>query len=125
MKVGQVFLYDPARDAIKLIFESPSAEVLDAPDNITVSPRGGIVLCEDGDHTPQRLQGLTQSGQLFELAANNIVLKEGDHKSFKGDFRGQEWCGATFSPDGRWLFANLQMPGLTVAITGPWEELGL
>ena len=32
---------------------------------------------------------------------------------------------ATFSPDGRWLFANLQMPGLTVAITGPWEELGL
>ena len=125
VKVGQVFLYDPARDAIKLIFESPSAEVLDAPDNITVSPRGGIVLCEDGDHTPQRLQGLTQSGQLFELAANNIVLKEGDHKSFKGDFRGQEWCGATFSPDGRWLFANLQMPGLTVAITGPWEELGL
>ncbi|MDB5339068.1 MAG: putative phosphatase [Planctomycetaceae bacterium] len=126
VKAGQIFLYDPARDAIKLIFESPSADILDAPDNVCVSPRGGIVLCEDGNREPQKLQGLTSAGQLFELAANNVVLKPGDYKSFKaGDYRKDEWCGATFSPDGRWLFANLQSPGFTVAITGPWEDLGL
>lgn len=122
---GQVFRYDPRKETISLIFESPGADVLDAPDNITVSPRGGLVLCEDGDHEPQRLHGLTPAGQLFNLAANNVVLKPGDHPLFKGDYRKQEWCGATFSPDGRWLFANLQTPGITLAITGPWEEAGL
>ncbi|MES2788264.1 MAG: alkaline phosphatase PhoX [Planctomycetota bacterium] len=125
VKAGQIFLYDPARDSIKLIFESPGPHILYAPDNVTVSPRGGIVLCEDGDREPQRLQGLTPAGQLVQLAENNIVLKDGAHKLFKGDFRKEEWCGATFSPDGKWLFANLQTPGFTVAITGPWADLGL
>ena len=35
---GQVFDYDPRRDRVRLLFESPSADVLNAPDNITVSP---------------------------------------------------------------------------------------
>lgn len=122
---GQIFKFDPQAQTVTCIFESPGSEVLDSPDNITVSPRGGIVLCEDGERTPQRLQGLTTSGHLFELAANNVVLKEGDHPNFKGDFRKNEWCGVTFSPDGRWLFANLQTPGITVAITGPWETFSL
>ena len=31
---------------------------------------------------------------------------------FVGDFRGSEWAGATASsPDGKWLFANIQSPG--------------
>ena len=29
------------------------------------------------------------------------------------------------SPDGRWLFVNIQTPGITFAITGPWSKLGL
>ena len=34
---------------------------------------------------------------------------------------GSEWAGATFAPlVGDWLFANLQSPGITFAITGPW-----
>ena len=37
-------------------------------------------------------------------------------------FRDREFAGATFSPDGRWLFLNIQTPGFTVAITGPWER---
>ena len=32
-----------------------------------------------------------------------------------------EFAGATFSPDGRILFVNMQNPGLTLAITGPWR----
>jgi secreted PhoX family phosphatase len=31
-------------------------------------------------------------------------------------------AGATFSPDGRVLFFNLQSPDTTYAITGPWER---
>ena len=56
---------------------------------------------------------------LRSATLNNMVL-DGERNGYRGDFRKQEWCGATVSPDGRWLFANLQTPGLTVAITGPW-----
>lgn len=120
-KKGQVWVYQPREEKLRLVFESPESKVLDFPDNITVSPRGGLVVCEDGDYEPQRLQGLTRDGLLFPLAANNMVLN-GEKNKIKGDFRKDEWCGACFSPDGQWLFANLQTPGLTVAITGPWQD---
>ena len=41
---GQVFHYRPGSDdrgELTLVFESPSHDVLDSPDNIVVSPRGG------------------------------------------------------------------------------------
>ncbi len=120
-EAGQIWEYDPAAERLRLVFESPGAHVLDYPDNITVSPRGALVLCEDGDRKAERLCGLTLDGQLFPLAENNVVLS-GEKNGFSGDFRKQEWCGATFTPDGRWLLANIQTPGLTVAITGPWEQ---
>lgn len=121
---GQVWMYDPRAETLMLIFESLGAELLDCPDNLCVSPRGGLLLCEDGDRVPQRLQYLTATGQLSEFAANNVQLPPGT-RGHHGDFRGSEWCGAVFSPDGRWLFANIQNPGLTVAITGDWEALGI
>jgi hypothetical protein len=121
---GQVWQYDPRTEQLGLVFESPSAKVLEMPDNIAVSPRGGIVLCEDGDLVPQRLQGLTPDGRLFPFAANNVMLN-GEKNGFTGDYRHQEWCGACFSPDGNWLFVNMQTPGMTYAITGPWKDGGL
>ena len=33
-----------------------------------------------------------------------------------------EFTGPTFSADGKVLFVNIQTPGLTLAITGPWEK---
>ena len=39
-----------------------------------------------------------------------------------GDFSGSELAGATFSPNGEWLFINMQSPGITFAITGPWAD---
>ena len=46
----------------------------------------------------------------------------GERNGIAGDFRGSEWAGACYSPDGRWLFASLQSPGITFAITGPWKS---
>ncbi|WP_274536587.1 hypothetical protein [Pseudofrankia sp. BMG5.36] len=34
-----------------------------------------------------------------------------------------ELSGARFTPDGRHLVINVQYPGLTCVITGPWSAL--
>ncbi|MEE8146457.1 MAG: alkaline phosphatase PhoX, partial [Longimicrobiales bacterium] len=59
---GQVWQYRPAgpdTGELTLVFESPSRSVLSKPDTVCVSPRGGIILCEDGDNDPQYVRGLT------------------------------------------------------------------
>jgi secreted PhoX family phosphatase len=117
---GQIWGYDPADETISLVFESPGAAVLSGPDNITVSPRGGLVLCEDGSGV-QHLQGLTVDGEIFQFAQNNLKLT-GKRNGITGDFTGAEFAGACYSPDGRWLFVNIQSPGISFAITGPWAS---
>ncbi len=122
---GQIWMFDPTSQKLTLLFESPAKPILNMPDNLCVSPRGGIVLCEDNDYGaneyPQRMFGLSQDGELRLLAENNIQLA-GEKNGIRGDFRTKEWAGATFSPDGKWLFVNAQTPGITFAITGPWEN---
>ena len=117
---GQLWAYRPGEETLELVFESPSPDVLDFPDNIALSPRGGMVICEDSTQPAQRLWGRTAGGGLFELCRNNVVLE--GFRGLEGDFRGEEWAGVCFSPDGKWLFANIYQPGLTVAITGPWKD---
>lgn len=118
--MGQVWELDPARQRLRLVFESPGAAVLAMPDNLCVSPRGGLVICEDGPGV-SRVHGLTVDGRIFPLVRNAMLIPPNSGKR-PGDFRGAEFCGATFSPDGKWLFVNVQDPGVTFAITGPWEE---
>ncbi len=122
-RAGQVWEYDPGETRIRLLYESPSADILDMPDNICVSPRGGLVLCEDGDNE-NFIRGLTPDGEIFPFAKNNVVLA-GERNGLEGDFRDREFAGATFSPDGEWLFFNAQQPGTTFAVTGPWGERGI
>lgn len=113
--LGQVWRYRPTGTdggELTLICESRNREQLKMPDNLCVTPRGGLVLCEDSDGV-EHLRGLTQEGELFDLA-RNIGSSE-------------EFCGATFSPDGKTLFVNVQgngitVPGKTFAIWGPWDE---
>jgi uncharacterized protein len=50
------------------------------------------------------------------------ILLAGETRGIHGDFRVSEFAGATYSPDGRWLFLNIQSPGITFAITGPWVD---
>lgn len=121
---GQIWTFDPRRQKLQMVFESPGASRLNMPDNLCVSPKGGLLICEDSDYgkfAKQRIHGLDQEGRLTLFAENNIQLN-GEKNGFKGDFRGKEWCGASFSPDGAWLFVNIQTPGITFAITGPWEN---
>ncbi|MCC9643853.1 PhoX family protein [Rhodopirellula sp. JC740] len=124
-QAGQIWQFDPEQQKLKLLFESPSKPTLNMPDNLCVSPQGGLVLCEDNDYGaneyPQRAFTLSQDGNLKLLAENNVQL-HGEKNGWKGDFRTKEWAGATFSPDGKWLFINLQSPGITCAITGPWKD---
>jgi hypothetical protein len=42
--------------------------------------------------------------------------------TFSGQQRQNEWAGATFDRTGDWLFVNIQTPGITFAITGPWRS---
>lgn len=123
-ELGQVWAFSPEDQTLSLVFESPGKDVLANPDNLTVSPRGGLVLCEDADDLPLRMHALSGAGQLVSIAENNVVLN-GERNKLTGDFRDGEWAGVCFSPDGRWLFANIQTPGITVAITGPWERFGV
>jgi secreted PhoX family phosphatase len=120
---GQIWEYSPKKEYVRLVFESPGSATLNAPDNITVSPRDGLVLCEDGGGE-EFLHGLTVKGTIFPFAKNNVVVN-GERNGITGDFRGSEWAGACYSPDGNWLFANIQTPGITFAITGPWQKGGL
>ncbi|MGH9005899.1 MAG: alkaline phosphatase PhoX, partial [Acidimicrobiia bacterium] len=103
--LGQVWEYRPGANFLSLAFESPSADLLRKPDNVTATPRGGLLLCEDGPG-PDRIQGLDPDGRVFDFARNR--------------FSDGEFAGPTFSPDGKVLFVNLQRPGVTFAITGPW-----
>jgi secreted PhoX family phosphatase len=121
---GQVFEYDPLDERLRLLFESPSADVLNAPDNLCVSPRGGLVLCEDGGGT-EYVHGLTTDGVIFRFAENNVNLVNTPVFGFNQDYRGSEFAGACYSPDGKWLFVNIQSPGITFAITGPWGSGGI
>lgn len=107
---GQVWRYTPTgpdKGELTLLFESPDGAVLDSPDNLCISPRGGLVICEDGDEQ-NFLRGLTQTGEIFDLARN--------------ERSSSEFAGATFSPDGKTLFVNMQWDAVTLAIWGPWER---
>jgi secreted PhoX family phosphatase len=126
---GQLWVYDPNAETLTLLFESDHVETLDAPDNIALSPRGGIIICEDNGGA-QYMRGIAQTGEIFDFARNL-------HNTL-------EFAGDCFSSDGQIMFLNLfgrstvrtiqpfRSPvlipiesekrelALTVAIWGPW-----
>jgi secreted PhoX family phosphatase len=130
---GQVWRFTPRGDRgdLVLLYESADASVLNQPDGLNVSTRGGILLCEDGDGEDEDggdnfLRGLTPDGRIFDFAKNitPLDLHAFDDEDFPqpGPIGAGEFAGATWSPDGEWLFVNVPYPGVTVAITGPWER---
>ena len=92
--LGQVWEYDPGRETVTLIFQSPSAAVLENPDNVTIVPQTqDIFLCEDSPGT-QFIRGVTRDGEIYDFA--QTITNE------------TEFCGACFDPDGRTLYVNQQ-----------------
>jgi secreted PhoX family phosphatase len=108
---GQLWVYDTQAETLTLLFESPSRTVLELPDKLCISPQKSAPLCEDGP-TENFLRGVTPAGDIFDFARNVIPRREGD-----------EFAGATFTPDGQVLFVNIQASsGLTFATWGPWSS---
>lgn len=101
-EAGQIWDYDPTQERLRLIYESPNVDTLNMPDNICVSPRGGLVLCEDTE-PDNFIRALSVDGSISPFAKNNVVL-DGEINGFTGDFRNREFAGATFSPDENWPF---------------------
>ncbi|MGI9028830.1 MAG: alkaline phosphatase PhoX [Ilumatobacteraceae bacterium] len=110
---GQVWRFDPRRNTLTLdvhfgLNPDYASDNPDGPDNITVSPWGGLILCEDGEGT-QLLQAVSRDGTTVPFARNA-----------RDD---SEFAGACFGQDRDVLYANLQAPGVTFAIGGPFRRL--
>ena len=118
-RLGQVFSYKPSpfegtsqeRDSpgqLMLIAEANAESLFNNCDNLTMAPWGDLIVCEDTEDNSNHcaLVGIKPDGSQY-LLANNA-------------YSDSELAGACFSPDGKTLFVNIQYPGMTVAITGPW-----
>ena len=116
---GQVWAYHTRKRTLSCVYQSPGPKVLDFPDNVTTSPRGTLVVCEDNVHD-NYLRGLSPKGRLWDICLNRL-------KSATGQPRyGDEFAGSTFSVDGETLFVNIQASrGMTFAIWGPWRRIGV
>lgn len=114
---GQIFKYVPSpfegtdREKEKpgqltLFLEPNNVDIFQNCDNLTIAPWGDVIICEDKEDA--RIIGITPAGTTYVLA-QNIGLRE------------SEFAGPVFSPSGDTLFVNVQSPGVTIAITGPWK----
>jgi secreted PhoX family phosphatase len=127
---GMVWFYDYSDQTITLVTyfpHNPAAEAegtfpryadltFDGPDNVTVTPWGTLILAEDGARASHVLSSVP-GGPTYAIARN--MLSNG---TSNGAPTYSEFTGPTFSPDGKILFVNIQVPGITLAITGPWQK---
>ena len=133
---GQLWYYEYARQTLmlkayyaydpKLHEETPDWETtlgrsldlaFDGPDNVHVSPYGAVILTEDGN-TANHALAFIESVGTQAIARNNIVVEQSD----QGGNIYSEMTGPCFSPDGKFLFVNVQEPGHVFAIRGPWKK---
>lgn len=116
---GQVWAYHAGSQKLRLVYQSPGADTLDFPDNITTSRRGTLILCEDSSND-NYIRGLTRRGRLFDIALNRLTGRNGNIR------HDDEFAGSIFSPDWRTLFVNIQAGnGMTFAIWGDWNKIGV
>jgi uncharacterized protein len=122
-RAGQVWRFIPHGDDdgwLTLVFESPSRQVLDSPDNICLTRRGGVIICEDGA-AEQYIRGLRTDGTMIDIVMQPDVAGEPDPTEF---------AGCCFDPEGDVLFFNVQgslrsyqtRSGSTYALWGPWDR---
>ncbi len=121
---GQIWVLHLDKMQLSLVFEAPPVDGPVEPGNlpplshnIAISPNGGLVLCEDGTiDRPDRgfviphnfVRGLSRKGDLFDFAENLI--------------NDSEFTGACFARGSDTMFVNIQSPGLTLQIKGPFRK---
>jgi len=116
---GQIWRYVPSKHEgtpeeanepgqLDLFIEPNDATILQHADNLCMAPTGDLIVCEDTAPV-SHLLGVTPQGSVYKFGRNAL--------------NGTEFAGSCFSPDGSTLFVNIQKPGLTLAITGPWNGL--
>lgn len=118
-RLGQVFTYQPSPKegqadeqdepgVLRLLAQATSRSILRHADNVTMSPWGDLIICEDtANHCG--LIGVRPDGQQYLLADNA--------------YTNSELAGICFSPDEKLMFVNIQAQGLTLVITGPWSNI--
>ena len=125
---GLVWFYDYRTQTIALVAYFPHQDTaatgtaprfsdltFDGPDNVTMTPWGTLILAEDGAGASHVLSTVP-GGPTYAVARNQLNIGTAEAPEYS------EFTGPTFSPDGRTLFVNIQTPGLTLAITGPWSR---
>jgi secreted PhoX family phosphatase len=125
---GMVWFYSYADETITLVTYFPHQAVtdtgaaprydglvFDGPDNVTVTPWGSLILAEDGAGASHVLSSVP-GGPTYAVARNQLNAGTAAAPEFS------EFTGPTFTEDGKVLFVNIQTPGITLAITGPWEK---
>lgn len=115
-RLGQVFEYrlstaegtaneESAPGKLRLLAEATADSLLRNADNLTMSPWGDLIVCEDtAGHCG--LVGIRPDGHQYPVADNV--------------YTDSELAGVCFSPDGGTMFVNIQERGMTLAITGSW-----
>lgn len=99
---------------IELFVEATDRAVLDYIDNITIAPNGHVIGCEDRKIGTNHIKGVMPDGRIYTIARNAEPHDSDDTNS--------ELAGVCFSPEGKTMFVNIYSPGVTLAITGPWEN---
>ncbi|GGC82297.1 hypothetical protein GCM10007216_11070 [Thalassobacillus devorans] len=105
--LGRVYRYIPATNTLELFYESTESNDLEMPDNICITPWGDLWIAEDGGGT-DRIIGMTPEGETYVFAENRL--------------NDSELAGPTFSTRGDTFFVNIQTPGITFAIWGPFAR---
>jgi secreted PhoX family phosphatase len=127
---GMVWYYDYSDETITLVTYFPHNTVaetegpfpvlkdltFDGPDNVSVTPWGTLILAEDGVRASHVLSAIP--GGPTDAIARGMLA----NGTSNGAPTFSEFTGPTFTPDGKILFVNIQSPGITLAISGPWSK---
>lgn len=112
---GQIFKLTPGRDgaadSMSLFLQPGQSDLLANGDNLCTGHDGHMFVCEDlveehAANTPH-VRGVTPEGKIYSLGRNALNRSE--------------FAGTCWHEGSQTLFVNIQNPGITLAIQGPWK----
>ncbi len=110
---GQIFRITtgPDTDTLELFLQPTKSDLLTNGDNICIGANNHLIICEDlvleRKTKKAHVRAVTQDGKIHTIARN----AHNQH----------EFAGSCFDEASGTLFFNMQSPGITFAVTGPWK----